>query len=67
MLRHENTFMIKTLTDMHTYYRVQHYRQVTTIFMVNEFMDKFKRNPFWPVKEMEAEMMDKYGAILNNW
>ena len=35
--------------------------------MANEFMDKFKRNPFWPVKEMEAKMMDKYGVIVNNW
>ena len=34
--------------------------------MTNEFMDKFKRNPLWPVKEMEAEMMDKYGAIVHN-
>ena len=67
MPRHENTFMIKTLTDVHTCYSVQRNRHVTTEFMVNEFMDKCKRNPFWPVKEMEAEMMDKYGVIVRNW
>ena len=67
MLRHENTFVIKTLTDVHICYMVQHNRQVTNKFMANEFMDKFKRNPFWPMKEMEAEIIDKYGAIVHNW
>ena len=67
MLRHKNTFVIKTLTEVHTCYRMQHNRQVTVEFMVNEFMDKFKRNPFWPVKEMKAEMMDTYGVIVLNW
>ena len=52
-MRHENTFVIKTLTDVHTFYRVQHNRHVTAEFMANEFMDKFKRNPLWPEKEME--------------
>ena len=54
--------MIKTLTDVHSCYRVQHNRQVTAEFMANEFIEKLKRNPSWPMKEMEAEMMDKYGV-----
>ena len=65
-MSHEKTLVIKTLTDVHTGYRVQHYKQVTTEFIANEFMDKFKRNPFWPTKEMEAETMDKYEAIVIN-
>ena len=67
MQRHENTFVVKTLTDVHTCYRVQHNRHVTAEFMSNEFMDKFKKNAFWPMKEMEAKMMDKYGVIVHNW
>ena len=30
-------------------------------------MDKFKRNPLWPVKEIEVEMMEKYRVIVHNW
>ena len=67
MLTHENYCVIKSLTDVHTCYRVQHNRQVTTEFMASEFMDKFKMNPFWPMKQMEAKMMDKYGVIVRNW
>ena len=66
MLSHEKTFVIKTLIDVHTCYKVQHNRLVTTEFMANEFMDKFKRNPLWPVKEMEAEMVDKYGVMVKS-
>ena len=28
-------------------------------------MPKFKRNPFYSVKDMEAEMIEKYGALMN--
>ena len=51
---------------MHTCSRVQHNIHVTIEFMANEFMDKFKRNPFWLVKEMEAEMMDIYGVSVHD-
>ena len=51
MLRHEKTFVIKTLTDVHTCYRIQHNRHVNIEFMDNEFRDKFERNPFCPMKE----------------
>ena len=53
MLRHEKAFVIKTLPNVHTCYRMQHNRHVTVEFMANEFMDKFERNPFLPMKEME--------------
>ena len=28
-------------------------------------MPKFSRNLFWLIKEMEAKMMDRYGATAN--
>ena len=67
MLRHENTFVIKTLTDVHSFYRLQHNRQVIVEFIANEFIEKLKKNPSWLVKEIEAEMMDKYGVKVNSW
>ena len=67
MLRHENTFVIKTLIDVHSCYRLQHNRQVTVEFIANEFIEKFKKNPSWLVKEIEAKMMDKYGVKVNSW
>ena len=38
---------------------------VTVEFKAQEFMPKFKMNPFWSIKEVEVEMMDRYGAIFN--
>ena len=34
---------------------------------MNSCPSSFKRNPFWPVKEMEAEMMEGYGVSVNVW
>ena len=39
--------------------------QVTVEFMAHEFKDKFKMNLFWSIKEMEIDMMDRYGTIVN--
>ena len=58
-------FVIKTLTDKHTCYRVHHNHQVTTKFIAIESMPKFKRNPFYPIKDMEAEILEKYGALVS--
>lgn len=30
-------------------------------------MPKFKRNPFWSVKEIETEMMKRFGVIVTIW
>ena len=31
----------------------------------NELMSKFKRNPFYQVKDMEAEILENYGALVS--
>ncbi|WOL19530.1 hypothetical protein Cni_G28328 [Canna indica] len=58
--QNETAFIVKTYIDEHRCSRSMRNRQTTTEWLVNYYMNTFRRNSNWDVKQMVADFQSKF-------
>ncbi|KAK9079880.1 hypothetical protein SSX86_001553 [Deinandra increscens subsp. villosa] len=60
--------MVKKTVVTHTCMRnMTKNRQLTTEFVATDFLLIFKTRPFWPAKEIQAAIKEKYKVFVTKW
>ncbi|KAH6783410.1 hypothetical protein C2S52_008369 [Perilla frutescens var. hirtella] len=67
VVRIDGTFSIKSLSGDHKCPRAMNNKQVSSSWIANEYLNKFRVNPNWSVKELEADIMERFACQVTKW
>lgn len=62
---HEPTCVIRTYPEKHECLWVNRNRQVNSVWIAKTFIERLKRNPQYPVTDMQAELREQYGVHVS--